>query len=75
MCIPIKNFKFFSILRKFQVSMKKKKQDQAGDTLGSEILNMGKKSVQAYISNAKLYVYQKIFLYQIEFLETQCKNE
>lgn len=61
MCIPIKNFKFFSILRKFQVSMKKKKQDQAGDTLGSEILNMGKKSVQAYISNAKLYVYQKIF--------------
>lgn len=41
--------------------MKKKKQDQAGDTLGSEILNMGKKSVQAYISNAKLYVYQKIF--------------
>lgn len=55
--------------------MEKKKQDQAGDTLGSEILNMGKKSVQAYISNAKLYVYQKIFLYQIEFLEIQCKNE
>ena len=71
--------KELQILLNFQkissLNGKKKKQDQAGDTLGSEILNMGKKSVQAYISNAKLYVYQKIFLYQIEFLEIQCKNE